>query len=50
MGLVISRGKATLYELATALSVEDLYDLIEIIQVDGHNAGIIRRWQESQKR
>jgi hypothetical protein len=37
IGTVVSRGKATLYELQTVYGQEDLHDLLEIITVDSHN-------------
>jgi hypothetical protein len=37
IGMVVSTGKATMAELSTVLSVEDLWDLMEIILVDNHN-------------
>ena len=43
VGFVISGGKATLAELDTILSLEDLWDLIEILNVDAHNARIVRK-------
>lgn len=47
IGAVISSGKASLVELQTVLGVRDLYTLLEIIAVDGHN---MRALQEAQKR
>jgi hypothetical protein len=38
---VVSRGLATLHELDTVLSTEDLYDLIEIMAVDAYNQRVI---------
>lgn len=37
---VVAAGKATLAELATILTLEDLHDLLEIIAVENHNARI----------
>ncbi|EDN2087171.1 hypothetical protein GHW83_16845 [Salmonella enterica] len=34
---VISSGKASKVELDSVLGVQDLWDLLEIIQVDAHN-------------
>lgn len=34
---MISSGKATLAELGTALGIEDVYDILEVIVVDMHN-------------
>lgn len=35
--MVVSSGLATLAELKSVYGLEDLYDLIEIINVDDHN-------------
>nr|WP_225816685.1 transcription elongation factor GreA [Photorhabdus antumapuensis] len=40
---VISSGRATLHELDTVYGVEDLWQLIEIIQVDNHNAYVLQQ-------
>jgi hypothetical protein len=36
-GMVISKGKATLYELQSVYGVGDLFNLCEVIAVDAHN-------------
>lgn len=33
----MSHGKATKHELDTVYSLEDVYDMLEIIAVDAHN-------------
>lgn len=38
---MISSGKATLHELDTVYSVEDVYDMIEVLRVDAHNRNIL---------
>jgi len=43
IGTVISRGLATLHELDTVYSTEDLYDMMEIIAVDSHNQYILNK-------
>lgn len=43
IGAVISSGKATMRDLDEHLSVEDVYDLLEIAAVDAHNARILRK-------
>jgi hypothetical protein len=48
IGAVVSSDKATLHELATVYGVEDLYDLLEIITIDGHNSRIMIKRQQSQ--
>jgi len=35
---VVSSGKASLAELDTVLGAGDLYDLLEIVVIDAHNA------------
>lgn len=48
IGAVVSSNKASLHELGTSLGLEDLYMLLEVINVDAHNARIVaaRRRQE----
>lgn len=41
--MIVSTGKATLAELDSVLSLEDAYDLIEIINIDAHNARMIEK-------
>lgn len=36
-GVVISKGKATLHELQSVYGVADLFNLCEVIAVDGYN-------------
>jgi len=43
MGFVISKRLATLHELQTIYSSEDLWNLIEIAAVDGHNERIMNK-------
>jgi hypothetical protein len=43
---VVSKGKATLHELDTVYSTEDLYDMLEIISVDSHNYYILNKPKE----
>ncbi|MYO76016.1 transcription elongation factor GreA, partial [Salmonella enterica subsp. enterica serovar 4,12:i:-] len=38
---VISSGKASKVELDSVLGVQDLWDLLEIIQVDAHNERVM---------
>ena len=49
IGIAVSSGKASMAELATVLSTEDLYDILEVINVDAHNAHLIAKWRESQR-
>nr|WP_071933912.1 transcription elongation factor GreA [Xenorhabdus hominickii] len=39
---VIAAGKATLAELDTVYGVEDMWTMLEIIQVDNHNARVMQ--------
>jgi hypothetical protein len=42
IGAVISAGHARMVELQTVLGTQDLYDLLEIIQIDSHNQALMR--------
>ncbi|EDT7434784.1 transcription elongation factor GreA [Salmonella enterica subsp. enterica] len=42
---VISSGKASKVELDSVLGVQDLWDLLEIIQVDAHNKRVMQETQ-----
>lgn len=50
IGMVVSTGKATMAELATVLSLEDLWDLMEIILVDNHNRELIAERTRKERR
>jgi hypothetical protein len=39
LAAVVSAGKATLHELDTVYGQSDLWDMLEIIMIDGHNQG-----------
>lgn len=41
IGTVLSAGKASAADLSETLSLEDVYDLVEIIAVDAHNYRIL---------
>lgn len=43
IGTLISRGKATLYELQTVYGVHDAYQMLEVIAVDDYNQYIARK-------
>nr|WP_277607401.1 transcription elongation factor GreA [Klebsiella pneumoniae] len=43
MATVISSGLATLHELDTVYGIEDLWFLLEVLQVDRHNEAIINK-------
>lgn len=40
IGVIISKGLASLHELQSVYGAEDLYNLIEIVAVDSYNANI----------
>lgn len=42
IGTLVSAKAATLFELQTVYSVEDAYNLLEIVNVDHHNERVIR--------
>lgn len=46
IGAVISSRMATIVELQTVLSVDDVHDLIEVISIDAYNRQLVK---ESQK-
>lgn len=51
IGVIVSSGKATLRELQTHYSVEDAYNLAEVIAVDGSNQHrMMERAQRKQGR
>jgi hypothetical protein len=39
IGVLISRGIATLHELDTIYGIEDAYNMLEILSVDDYNQG-----------
>lgn len=47
---MVSSGKATLAELNSVYSWGDLQNLVEIIQVDAHNARVMARLEEERRR
>ena len=44
---VVSAGKATYRDLGEALSIEDVYDLVEIIAIDAYNQHLIQLSQNA---
>ena len=38
---MIGSGKATLHELQTVYGVRDLYNMLEVITIDAHNAQVL---------
>lgn len=45
--MAVSTGRATMAELATVLSVENLHDILEIVTIDGYNAHLWKKWHDS---
>ena len=43
------RGKATYWELNSVLSLEDLYNLVEMVDVEAHNARVIEAWHKAKE-
>jgi hypothetical protein len=39
IGVLVSRGIATLHELDTVYGIEDAYNMLEILSVDDYNQG-----------
>jgi hypothetical protein len=48
IGVVISSGKATKYELQTIYGTQDLYDFLEIIAVDLHNRKTLEEYAQRE--
>lgn len=48
LATVISSRLASLAELDTVLSVADMWDLLEVIMVDGHNQRVAREHTEGE--
>jgi len=40
-GVVISANKATMYELQSVYGVRDLFNLCEVIAIDGYNRRVL---------
>lgn len=43
VGMVISTGKATLYELQSVYGVGDLFNICEVIAVDSYNRRVLAK-------
>jgi hypothetical protein len=50
IGTLLSQEPLLISALSTTLSVEDMYDLLEVYRIDGYNRQIIRREQEKLER
>ena len=46
--MIAAKGLATLHELNTVYSLEDLYDLIEIASVEAYNRRLIDKAREKE--
>jgi hypothetical protein len=49
IGLLISHDKSLIGPLSTVLSIEDMYNLIEVISVDAHNDRILRERRDRDR-
>lgn len=49
IGVVVSSGKATLYELQTVYGTQDLYNFLEIIAIDLHNQRELERVRSADR-
>lgn len=49
MGVLVSRRLATLKELQTFYSLEDAYNMLEIIMVDNHNEHELTKEQNGNR-
>lgn len=47
---MISVDKRMLEPLSTTLGLEDLYDLIEVIRIDGHNRRVMNKALEDKNK
>lgn len=43
IGAVMSHRMASLHELQTVYSLEDVYDMLEVLNVDAHNQDLMLR-------
>ncbi len=46
--MIVARGLATLNELNTVYSLKDLYDLLEISNVDSYNRRVVEKAREKE--
>ena len=46
VGMILSHKAATLHELQTVYSLEDVYDMIEVLMVDNHNQEVLQKAAE----
>lgn len=49
IGAALSSGKASMTELTTTLGLEDLYDILEVIEVDAHNRRKTADWIKANR-
>lgn len=50
IGAVIGAGMATLHELNTVYGAEDVYDMIEVLNVRAHNRHLIEEAMRREQR
>lgn len=46
IGAILSHDKAKLHELQTIYSIEDVYLMIEVLNVDAHNQKVLSKRSE----
>jgi len=46
VGMILSHKAATLHEMQTVYSLEDVYDMIEVLMVDNHNQEVLQKAAE----
>jgi hypothetical protein len=48
VGTVLSHGKATLHEVQTVYSLEDVHTIVELILVDAYNQRVVSKYYETK--
>ena len=43
IGIVLSAKMATLHEMQTVYSIGDVYDMLEVINIDAHNQALANK-------
>lgn len=49
IGAVLSSGRASIVEVTDSLGLEDVYDLLEVVVVDAHNARVLQKVREAEQ-
>src|SRR6202012_116313 len=50
IGMIISRDPSMLVHLTSTLGLRDLYDLVEVMQIDGYNDRVMERNRRAKER